>query len=379
MQARRKARPAVLTVVTALFAIPASPAQAQYGGGPPPGGHWRITYQREGRIDIAWTDAGGNPGSGGTTLNLETVPEVRGNASKGAGRSVTISETITATAMLQWVDNYGNPTAVGAPRDVRIKVYSNAGAGAQGDDYPEGTGTATANNGQGDQAVTTDYPHGQSANSSGKHLILRNGSSGYIEVTVTMTAEGRATGRYSSGAQVFYEFNVALDPRGVAVSSDIDPTYRRAIINSPSGQTVERRANVPENDGSMFGDTVAPVHYTLPTPGAMQYVTYFGNPVGPWYDPSRFAWTSNLTGAQYGDWFYMPWQAPWNFVVGYGNAPASPGASDTVRLKLTDGSDGAIAENTYTMKFHAGYEDWYTTYRKDHPDPPTDKYNVPLE
>jgi hypothetical protein len=366
----------VAVALTAVAALLAKPAAAQYGG-PPQQGHWKYTLQSVGAAHSNWTTAYGQPGSGTQTINstvsYTSVGGVMETATSQAQRSAAADFSVTITINAQWVDYMGNPTSYGLPHILRLKVGTSANWSTSSD---SNDGTGAANDGQGDEEVkSSQAQYSQQGSSSGTHLIQRSCDSGSVSVPVTLSGNCQTVGIYQASAHVDWHLSVAEDPRGVTISSDIDTTYKRVIANTGLGvQEIQSWPNVPDSDGAMYGDTVAPLPHIdgYPWNPTTQNVTYTGAPVGAWSDGTTGLWKSSLLGAS--DLYILPYAFP--FQLTYANAPATASATDTISLKLQDPADQAIAENTYTMRFHPGYDDWFTMSTIQHPITPTDANNL---
>ena len=185
--------------------------------------------------------------------------------------------------------------------------------------------------------------------------------------TVTLSGQTQASAsddmangiEYRSGASAdaFIDGSVKLDSsnRGVIITSNLstpaNPTYHR----DPTTHALV--ANVRQPDGSLTDDIPVP-----PIDGTA--VIYHATLSGNWGKNSSFNWECPLMD---------PDKVPFNFASGtfnstsvFGNQtqtiddfsgvyyepPASSGVSEVVTLTVTDGGDGAVAANKYTIRFH---------------------------
>lgn len=183
---------------------------------------------------------------------------------------------------------------------------------------------------------------------------------GIAEVRVSATLDSQIQGHTSANqyGQVSASagFTVDQDTRGAVITCTLAPTYRREVVN---GQP-QRVLNEPDNIGTMYGDTLAPICIS---PITNLVVEYTANWFGMWGNDSYYHWYSSLTGeARDGAW--MP-EDPRGFRIVYRatdqfNYPmVVPGHTDHIHLRLVDSADGANLTANYHMRFHEVYEDWW--------------------
>ncbi len=343
-----------LALVTA-FLLVAPPAQAQsdYPGGgsgggnsypgsgggssPPPSHCWNITYSQTGTWSEITIDNYGNR----TPLNGEwdtlTAPyNTSGGGDNHGYHYVSDITDGTVTATLTWVpaDGYTQVTDP-PPSKVYINEYADARWNAVWDtnnssppfnaDY---TG-ALADDGLGDPAVDGE--------STGHHLIQKDGSSGTITVSCKLHAHsptsvnltsgypgggypgggypggGGAYWSWSGGALIVTNFSVSVDTRAVTIScpdvdgpNDSTPTFYKnpdvyGRVDANGDPLVTRVAHQREPDGTMRAD-IGLDYGDNDYQNQSNYVnvTFTANPTGDWAENlSQYLWNTSLKNASY--------------------------------------------------------------------------------
>jgi len=156
------------------------------------------------------------------------------------------------------------------------------------------------------------------------------------------------------------------DSRDVMITSNLSTPSNPTYYTDPI--THLKVANVRQPDGSMTDDiTAPPLTVAGLSPPAGTSATYSGVLSGTWGQNSTYQWSCTLTSPT--AFSSLPISGTFNstaflgnntqtipsFSGTYYNPPASDGKSDTVTLKITDGVDGSVAANTYTVRFHHPY------------------------
>ncbi|GIV14613.1 MAG: hypothetical protein KatS3mg022_0048 [Armatimonadota bacterium] len=191
--------------------------------------------------------------------------------------------------------------------------------------------------------------------------VIQNG---IAEIRVSAMLDSQIQGHCPANqyGQVYASasFAVDQDTRGAVITSTLDPTYHREV-QVVNGQTQPVRVlNTPDNVGTMYGDTLAPICYGM---DARTVVDYRVAPFGVWGGDSYYHWYSSLTGAyDEGTWMPTPVEP---FSVTYvatnllGFPVVVPGKVDHIHLRLVDSADSANLTANYYMRFHEVYEDWW--------------------
>lgn len=283
------------------------------------------------------------------------------------------------TAVWQWLDANGNP-APNPPSRVYLKVTAGAGWGLGWG--PLGASAPSlfahsADNGWGAPYRWQFHP-GQSATGAswGMYLIQRAPviqQNGIAEIRVSATLDSQIQGHSSANqyGQVSASagFTVDQDTRGAVITSTLDPTYHREVQVVKGQPQPLRVLNTPDNIGTMYGDTVAPICSGM---DAYTMVDYRVDPFGVWGSDSYYHWYSSLRDVyDEGTWMPTPVEP---FSVMYpatnllGFPVVVPGCVDHIHLRLVDSADGANLTANYYMRFHEVYEDWWedTSYAQAH-------------
>lgn len=380
----RQAKPvaALVLLCFCLFALPNSPnlAQGGYpgGGGYPGAGEWTLSLEF---TDNRWTSSQ-TPTSG--TFSIAPGSEASGSKTT-SGNPVThdpgtTSISLSAVPVLRWHSSTGAPPP---PDKLRIKVSAYVESWASAVNTDTG-GSVSASNGF-DASVGT----ASQVKSQGSHLLQKDNAGRSTEVRFpAVTLSGSATGIVDSsgqgyGSYCWWSINVVQDNREVAIASDGEPNYGRGVDALGNWVAVP---NVRRDDGGMFIDSVAPFPLDWATGNDPVITQIKYSPIysrGAWGSNSTYSWSStlggNLSSGSRSGTFNAWWPNLEVDIYGltYTNPPADSGRTDVIRLKLTDGADGTVAENTYSVVFHTVYDDFEQTFYDktpatlpNHTDPP---------
>lgn len=250
------------------------------------------------------------------------------------------------------------------------------------------TGTATASLGQ--DTVTAALPGQSYVQQSHRRLVHTQVSGGIATVTLSGQAEATADNHVDASADALMPYfiwtddmgasasasasgsaNAYPDSRGVSISSSLEPTFHK------DAATGQRTQNQRSSSGFMNADTVAPLPpepvpgengYTLQESKSVTYSPIIDN--SQWGRNSSYTWTTTNSsldepsGTFNAFWPNINVSSP---VAKYSNPPITPGQSDYITLKVTDGNDGAEATANYSMQFHGYYEQWQRTATQNHP------------
>jgi hypothetical protein len=377
-------------VNVALVALLATPALAQYGGGPPGGSGgggtnsgWQIDILPEGNTRILSRDTWGN-GTEGVNPWSYIVPTPFGTM---VYPGMTSFSTLTTMAGTHTASTNGvfqvKLTWQGTPASRPAKVYIMEAAyasysGRNGDGSP---GSGFASNGFTSLALS---PFG--GVSSGKRLRqfsvggnVVEFSSPSLSAAVSISIAPGQTGAFGVAAN----YSAALDDRGVFISNPVfedDGNWKK-------GPNFTRVANVRNPDGSMTVDSYVP-HGVFQDGTTM--VNIEGWQIATTYNANTVGFQTGLLPPTQVDWSFsgegnlMPQSIFQSFLsvnqhklVGQSFVTPNPwpkGKSTTIKVKVTDLrlNMNATAENSYTVQWHAPYENWQlhgTSFnlKKEHP------------
>ena len=356
-----------LIAFLALFAATLA-AQAQLlSGGPPAVSHWDGPYiSLTGSNTLATVGADGSAGYG-STVNWANSPDFFYVPSgvcnipcstPYAGHDLRYDciGSGTVNAYYVWVDGSGYP-APNAPS----RVYILEDVMTRWRASPSGTGKAY----DGWDDVPKDEENGQVV--QGKHLVQRDGSSGIVSVSISMSSEAHTGDATIVGGSAWLQFGcrISLDNRGVFIDSSLGTTYYRGL--DVNGLPVQIK-NMLDLNGTMHGDTVRRDQGTFFNSNAL-VVDYTAHPQGAWNPYSSFSWINNGAGV---DRSNEPTEGAFNpdpisiFLVLYDHDNADPSkAPGHVFIRLidaaSDSADPVTATANFYMKFHEKYEDWRET------------------
>jgi hypothetical protein len=290
---------------------------------------------------------------GATDVDLFVYPSATTGAASTGTASLTVNWTITYTGQAP------TPDYVYILTQKDVIVGENLPNGAT---PGSGTGTVQGSVGGTDADVTNNTMDTEAYHWRVVRLPVTGGV-GHYTSTMTISATSLSgTTNQSKFTQVTVSDYVAIDNRGIAISSSLDATNKRVVVNGVATSV----ANVRSADGTMHGDTIAPT-----AGGDSLSVTYTPVASGAWagYAPNNYGhyyWYSSLTGTSDNHGFGIgdPILA---FDVTYYNPPAAPSQVDHIYIHVIDDSDGSDGTANYYMTFHNKYEDWNTTSSTNHP------------
>ena len=326
----------VLTALTLFFCLRA-PAHAKDATH-----HWAFTQTPTGTVTFATTNAVGQTSSGSYPISA-SMP-YNNIAAGGTGCSqVQMSETVSLSILCQWVDGTGALANDPPTNPSFLLTFTSAYNGSAA------VITGSADDGLGDPSIVE--PNGGS--SQGKHLIQKNnpGNSFTLNYTLTNTIDALdTTAPYNAVGSVGWGANIVVDDRRINISASIDPTYHRGGPNQPV-------MNLADSDGNTTSDS-------WNADGALLAIGYTGVPFGSWPANSTYQWTETTEG-QSANGTFGAGVNPDDLNVNYLTTPA-PGSADTITIQAQS-SDGAQAQNVYTLRFHNKYEDWVQLTKVHHP------------
>jgi hypothetical protein len=358
-------------VNVALVALLATPALAQYGGGPPGGGGgtgWKIDIIPVGETRILSQDTSGNGVEGVNPWSyLINNPYLGPIVYPG----MTSFSTLTTMAGTHTASTNGvfkvKLTWQGTPASRPAKVYIMEAAyasysGRNGDNSP---GSGSAFNG-----FTSLIPFPMGGASSGKRLRqfavggnVVEFSSPSLSAAISIWIAPGQTGSFSVAAN----YSAALDDRGVSISN---PIFEDGG-NWKKGPNFTRVANVRNPDGSMTVDSSVPWGWKA-SGGSGGATGFFGWTIDTIYNANIIGFLTGLFAPTQVDWSSSGEGELWNdqqlsvnqynvvrgeFVVAN---PWPKSKNTTIKVKVTDLRPDmyATAENSYTVQWHAPYEDW---------------------
>ena len=330
----------------------------------------------------------------------------------GASASYTVSGTITYT--WKWQGGSSNVP----PPTATQNILKQGTASAYGSGDGKGTVTATASDGLGDdkpnRSVTPDgTSQSVSDDSSGRHLVSMDGSSGTLTVvgnlSASMSLSEPASGTYpGSGGGTLSgsagcNFTAVFDTRALIISASVDSTsYKKADPNTPTDANGDLNY-IPEPhtraaDGTMYGDTVYSYHRLVSqgtTGGGDPATTYTDLPFINWIDftPSFVGdWHWKFGYSHTGDvvrvpdvvfpdtWSWTPNESEDNWDYGkcsmpmaqkYALSDGQPDGVDAatiynVTYTATDNTDHVTASAKYVMAVHDPLENNYPDHMSRH-------------
>lgn len=287
-------------------------------------GHWTLTTSGTA------TTKSGSTSVQGTVGNSHYSPSVCNFGGPGS---------LSVTATLTWTPDSSTDTSQ-PPPTVDVLETGSASAGQW---ILQATGVSTSvDDGFGD-SVTSAVAPVYGGQSSGKHLYHKTVSSGQTTVTLPTRSLSAylsyATAVATNGASVGGSYTVQVDTRAVIISCPaVDGSqYRDPPLTGPV------IANVRQSDGTLRGDTVAPL-------GSGSY-SYSGFANGAWDSlNTNYHWNGSISNSA--DAALIPIQ---NFSDTYLYG-SFVGKTDHIFLSVYDGLDSAKATVNYYMHFHYQYE-----------------------
>ncbi len=214
--------------------------------------------------------------------------------------------------------------------------------------------------------IESSQSEGFSSNTKfdGKHLhtastevLQKSGSSGLFTNSKKISFNIRVVDPVYSECTLDFTYKLIPKNRSVMISSSIDPTYKRVLVNGVPTQVV--------NQSDAFGNTKAD---TLYPDESGSDVVFMAVPFKNWNSNSDYHWFSSLTE----NW-EKGGNAPSNIEalkINYKNLDQSKEISDHIFLRVNGKDTSHDLKSNYYLKFHHnGSEDWHVTKRVEHPLP----------
>lgn len=225
------------------------------------------------------------------------------------------------------------------------------------------TWSASASDGLGDPSVLDSG----GASSMGRRLTRKDGSSGTITLSRSLTASGSALDMVSRWAWVMvdYDYTVQLDPRAVWLNR----SQTRAVAVDPVGRIYNDRI---DGDGiTPRGDTIySYIRTSASGAGSVSSTVYNSQTFQPgWSAEWQFIQDSNGIFTINGDWAWNPgdWSDKWDYgllttPIGrmewfFGKWVNKDAANDiAITYSVTDRRDKAQASANYILTMHGPRE-----------------------